>query len=208
MAVHLVSDGGQHWRSTPALLSISGVVPTEPLLLFRVIMLPIFRDRIMSLRIIATGGTFDKCYDPLTGNLIFETSILPAALERARITEPISFDPLLALDSLEMTDQHRAKILAACERSEENKIVIIHGTDTMRETAEVIGQAALQKTIVLTGAMVPYRVASSDALFNLGFAIAVAQLSGSGVFVAMNAQVFAWDSVRKNKAAGVFELNE
>lgn len=162
----------------------------------------------MSLRIIATGGTFDKCYDPLTGNLIFETSILPAALESARITEPISFEPLLALDSLEMTDQHRAKILAACERSEENKIVIIHGTDTMRETAEVIGQAALQKTIVLTGAMVPYRVASSDALFNLGFAIAVAQLSGSGVFVAMNAQVFAWDSVRKNKAAGVFERNE
>ena len=162
----------------------------------------------MNLRIIATGGTFDKCYDALTGNLIFETSILPAALERARITEPISFEPLLALDSLEMTDQHRAKILAACERSEENKIVIIHGTDTMRETAEVIGQAALQKTIVLTGAMVPYRVASSDALFNLGFAIAVAQLSGSGVFVAMNAQVFAWDSVRKNKAAGVFERNE
>jgi len=175
---------------------------------YRVIMLPIFRDRIMNLRIIATGGTFDKCYDPLTGNLIFETSILPAALESARITEPISFEPLLALDSLEMTDQHRAKILAACERSEENKIVIIHGTDTMRETAEVIGQAALQKTIVLTGAMVPYRVASSDALFNLGFAIAVAQLSGSGVFVAMNAQVFAWDSVRKNKAAGVFERNE
>jgi L-asparaginase len=107
-----------------------------------------------------------------------------------------------------MTDEHRAKILTACERSEQTKIVIIHGTDTMRETAEVIGQAALQKTIVLTGAMVPYRIASSDALFNLGFAIAVAQLSHPGVFVAMNAQVFDWDSVRKNKAAGVFERNE
>lgn len=162
----------------------------------------------MSLRIIATGGTFDKSYDPLTGNLVFDSSILPTALTRARITEAISFEPLLALDSLEMTDEHRARILTACERSEQTKIVIIHGTDTMRETAEVIGQAALQKTIVLTGAMVPYRIASSDALFNLGFAIAVAQLSRPGVFVAMNAQVFAWDSVRKNKAAGVFERNE
>lgn len=175
---------------------------------YRAIMLVILRDRIMSLRIIATGGTFDKSYDPLTGNLVFESSILPTALARARITEAISFEPLLALDSLEMTDEHRAKILTACERSEQTKIVIIHGTDTMRETAEVIGQAALQKTIVLTGAMVPYRIASSDALFNLGFAIAVAQLSRPGVFVAMNAQVFAWDSVRKNKTAGVFERNE
>lgn len=99
----------------------------------------------MSLRIIATGGTFDKSYDPLTGNLVFESSILPTALARARITEAISFESLLALDSLEMTDEHRAKILTACERSEQTKIVIIHGTDTMRETAEVIGQAALQK---------------------------------------------------------------
>ena len=159
----------------------------------------------MSLRIIATGGTFDKSYDALTGNLIFVDSVLPAALARARVTTQFSFEPLLALDSLDMTDAHRTQILLACERSEERQIVIIHGTDTMRETAQVIGQARLQKTIVLTGAMVPYRVADSDALFNLGFATAVAQLSAPGVYVAMNGQVFTWDGVRKNKTAGVFE---
>ena len=159
----------------------------------------------MTLRIIATGGTFDKCYDPLTGNLVFDRSVLPTALARARITDPVSFEPLFAIDSLDMNETHRAQICAACERSTEQKIVIIHGTDTMRETAQVLGKAGLQKTIVLTGAMVPYRVASSDALFNLGFAVAVAQLNMPGVFVAMNGRVFSWDRVRKNKTDGIFE---
>ena len=159
----------------------------------------------MTLRIIATGGTFDKCYDPLTGNLIFSESVLPTAITRARITDPVSFEPLMAIDSLDMTDAHRAQILSACQRSPEQNIVIIHGTDTMRETAQVLGEAGLKKTIVLTGAMVPYRMSSSDALFNLGFAVAVAQLSAPGVFVAMNGRAFAWDRVRKNKAAGIFE---
>jgi L-asparaginase len=159
----------------------------------------------MSLRIIATGGTFDKSYDPLTGALVFVESILPTAIARARVTLPVSFEPLLALDSLDMNDAHRAQILSACERSPENHIVIIHGTDTMRETAQVIGQAGLKKTVVLAGAMVPYRIESSDALFNLGFAVAAAQLSAPGVFIAMNGQLFAWDRVHKNKSAGVFE---
>ncbi len=159
----------------------------------------------MSLRIIATGGTFDKHYDPITGQLIFVDSVLPEALARARITDPTRFESLMAIDSLDMNDAHRAQIRSACERSDEQKIVIIHGTDTMRETAQVLGQAGLQKTIVLTGAMVPYRVASSDALFNLGFAIAVAQLNAPGVFVAINGRVFSWDRVRKNKADGVFQ---
>ena len=159
----------------------------------------------MSLRIIATGGTFDKSYDPLTGALVFVESILPVAIARARVTLPVSFEPLLALDSLDMNDAHRAQILSACERSPENNIVIIHGTDTMRETAQVIGAAGLKKTVVLAGAMVPYRIESSDALFNLGFAFAAAQLSAPGVFVAMNGQLFAWDRVQKNKTAGVFE---
>lgn len=159
----------------------------------------------MTLRIIATGGTFDKCYDPLTGNLIFSESVLPTAISRARITDPVSFEPLMAIDSLDMTDAHRAQILSACQRSPEQNIVIIHGTDTMRETAQVLGEAGLKKTIVLTGAMVPYRISSSDALFNLGFAVAVAQLSAPGVFVAMNGRAFGWDRVRKNKAAGIFE---
>ncbi|MFM8464341.1 MAG: asparaginase domain-containing protein [Burkholderiaceae bacterium] len=159
----------------------------------------------MSLRIIATGGTLDKSYDPLTGALVFVESILPKAIARARVTLPVSFEPLLALDSLDMNDAHRAQILSACERSPENHIVVIHGTDTMRETAKVIGQAGLKKTVVLAGAMVPYRIESSDALFNLGFAVAAAQLSAPGVFIAMNGQLFAWDRVHKNKTAGVFE---
>lgn len=162
----------------------------------------------MTLRIIATGGTFDKCYDPLTGELMFSESVIPTAIARARITDPVSFEPLMAIDSLDMTDPHRAEILAACQRSAEQKIVIIHGTDTMRETAQVLGEADLQKTIVLTGAMVPYRISSSDALFNLGFAVAVAQISAPGVFVAMNGRAFAWDRVRKNKTAGIFESAE
>ena len=159
----------------------------------------------MSLRIIATGGTFDKHYDPITGQLVFVDSALPEALARARITDQASVEPLMAIDSLDMNDTHRAQILSACERSAEHKIVIIHGTDTMRETAQVLGRAGLQKTIVLTGAMVPYRVASSDALFNLGFAVAVTQLNAPGVFVAMNGRFFSWDKVRKNKTDGIFE---
>ena len=159
----------------------------------------------MTLRIIATGGTFDKCYDPISGHLTFVDSVLPDALARARLTEPFVFEPLMAIDSLDMNDAHRAQILSACESSVEQKIVIIHGTDTLRETAQVLGKAGLQQTIVLTGAMVPYRVDSSDALFNLGFAVAVAELNPPGVFVAMNGRVFSWDKVRKDKANGVFE---
>lgn len=159
----------------------------------------------MSLRIIATGGTFDKHYDPLTGQLIFADSVIPAALARARITLHYQFDPLMAIDSLDMQDTHRRQILAACERSEESHIVIVHGTDTMRETAALLGRAQLPKTIVLTGAMVPYRIDDSDALFNLGFACAAALLCAPGVQIAMNGQVFPWQTVRKNRSAGVFE---
>ena len=159
----------------------------------------------MSLRIIATGGTFDKHYDPLTGNLIFRDSVLPEALDRARLTSPVSFEPLLALDSLEMQDNHRQLIREACERSAEDRIVIVHGTDTMPETARVLGQAALKKTIVLTGAMVPYQITQSDALFNLGFACAAANLAATGVYIAMNGQLFSWDDVMKNRDRGVFQ---
>ena len=159
----------------------------------------------MNLRIIATGGTFDKHYDPLTGNLIFRDSVLPEALDRVRLTSPVSFEPLLALDSLEMQDNHRQLIREACERSAEDRIVIVHGTDTMPETARVLGQAALKKTIVLTGAMVPYQISQSDALFNLGFACAAANLAATGVYIAMNGQLFSWDDVMKNRDRGVFQ---
>jgi L-asparaginase len=159
----------------------------------------------MSLRIIATGGTFDKHYDELTGILGFADSHLPAVLARARMTIPVELEQLPLLDSLEMRDADRQRVLAACRAAGEQAIVIIHGTDTMRETAVLLGAAALDKTIVLTGAMIPYEIANSDALFNFGFASGIAQTLQPGVYVAMNGQVFTWNNVTKNRAAGVFQ---
>lgn len=159
----------------------------------------------MILRIIATGGTFDKHYDEITGALMFSGSKLPAIIQRARITMPVALEQLPLLDSLDMQDADRQRIKASCTQAQETHIVIIHGTDTMRETAEVLAHAGLAKTIVLTGAMVPYEIADSDALFNFGFAFGVAQTLPNGVFVAMNGQVFAWDKVQKNRQAGIFE---
>src|SRR6266571_3768430 len=127
----------------------------------------------MSLRIIATGGTFDKHYNELTGVLGFADSHLPAVIARSRMTVPVALETLPLLDSLDMQDVDRQRVLAACRAAPEAAIVIIHGTDTMRETAGVLGEAALAKTIVLTGAMIPYEIANSDALFNLGFATGV-----------------------------------
>jgi len=158
----------------------------------------------MSLRILATGGTFDKHYDEIAGKLSFADSHLPEVIRRARLTVPVELDICMLMDSLDMDDSHRQTILAACQASSEKAIVIIHGTDTMRETAEVLGAANLGKTIVFTGAMIPYEIANSDALFNLGFACAAAQLLPPGVHVAMNGKVFPWNDVQKNRTAGVF----
>jgi L-asparaginase len=121
------------------------------------------------------------------------------------MTIPVELELLPLLDSLDMKDDDRQRVLAACRAAGEQAIVIIHGTDTMRETAGVLGEAALDKAIVLTGAMIPYEIANSDALFNLGFAAGVAQVLPAGVYVAMNGQVFTWDNVTKNRAAGVFQ---
>ncbi|GGC95325.1 asparaginase domain-containing protein [Undibacterium terreum] len=161
----------------------------------------------MTLRIIATGGTFDKHYDELAGKLTFGASHLPAVLNRARLTLPVELEVRPLMDSLDMTDVDRQQILQSCQQAPEKAIVIIHGTDTMRETAEVLGAAKLDKVVVFTGAMIPYEIANSDALFNLGFAAGVAQLLAPGVYVAMNGQVFAWDNVQKNRSAGVFVTN-
>lgn len=159
----------------------------------------------MTLRVIATGGTFDKHYDEIAGVLTFGDSNLPAAIKRARIRAPTVFEQLPALDSLDMTDADRLRIRASCERAPERHIVIVHGTDTMRETGELLATAGLAKTIVLTGAMIPYQMADSDALFNLGFAFGVAQTLPHGVHIAMNGQVFAWNNVVKNREAGIFQ---
>jgi L-asparaginase len=159
----------------------------------------------MTLRLIATGGTFDKHYNELTGVLGFSESHLPDVIARTRMTVPVALDVLPLLDSLDMQDADRQRVLASCQGAQEQAIVIIHGTDTMRETAAVLGNAKLAQTIVLTGAMIPYEIANSDALFNLGFACGVAQALPHGVYVAMNGQVFPWDNVTKNRAAGVFQ---
>jgi L-asparaginase len=159
----------------------------------------------MTLRILATGGTFDKHYDEIAGKLTFGDSHLPAVLQRARMTLPHTLELLPLLDSLEMRDADRQRVLASCRRATEASIIVIHGTDTMRETAEVLGAADLGKTIILTGAMIPYEIANSDALFNLGFACGVAQTLAPGVYVTMNGQVFDWNKVPKNRAAGVFQ---
>ncbi len=159
----------------------------------------------MSLRIIATGGTFDKHYNELNGTLGFSDSHLPAVIARARITIPVQLEVLPLLDSLDMQDADRARVLASCQGATEKAIVIVHGTDTMKETAAVLGEAGLARTIVLTGAMIPYSIANSDAMFNLGFASGVAQVLPPGVYVAMNGQIFSWDNVTKNRSAGVFQ---
>jgi L-asparaginase len=157
------------------------------------------------LRLITTGGTFDKRYDPIKGALGFADSHLDTIVTQARMLGPVATEVLMLIDSLDMNDSHRQQILAACKAADEIQMVIVHGTDTMVETAAVLGAAQLGKTIVLTGAMVPFEVAASDALFNLGYAVAAARLAPPGVYVAMNAQLFAWDRVQKNRVLGRFE---
>jgi L-asparaginase len=161
----------------------------------------------MTLRIIATGGTFDKHYNELNGVLGFADSHLPEVIKRARLTVPVELEVVSLLDSLDMQDADRQKVLTACQAAPEKAIVIVHGTDTMPDTAQVLGAAPAtnDKTIVFTGAMIPYEIANSDALFNIGFACGVAQVLPPGVYVAMNGQVFTWDNVTKNRAAGVFQ---
>ncbi len=159
----------------------------------------------VAIRIIITGGTFDKHYDEIKGNLTFKETHLPEILRFVRCTVPIEVELNQLIDSLDMQSATRLSILDSCRRAPEERIVITHGTDTMVETAAVLGEARLGKTIVLTGAMVPYIFNNSDAVFNLGCAVTAVQLQPPGVYIAMNGRVFAWDNVRKNKELGVFQ---
>ena len=159
----------------------------------------------MSVRIFITGGTFDKEYNELTGQLYFKDSHLPEMLELGRCRVPVDFRTLMMIDSLEMTDMDRELIGRHCMDADENQIVITHGTDTMAETARILEDIVKNKTVVITGAMIPYKFGSSDGLFNLGSAMAFAQTLKPGVYVAMNGRYFHWDNVRKNKETGVFE---
>ena len=160
------------------------------------------------LRILVTGGTFDKSYDELGGKLHFAESHVPEMLRLGRSRLDVVVETLMLVDSLEMTDVHRGRVLAACRAAPEDRLIVTHGTDTLELTARAVGAARLPKTIVLTGAMVPYTFGSSDGLFNLGSALSFVQVLPPGVYIAMNGQHFAWDRVRKNKVAGVFEARE
>lgn len=159
----------------------------------------------MKIRLLATGGTFDKVYNELDGNLIFRETHLKEILENVKIKVDCVIETLMMVDSLDMKDEHRKKILERCKSCNENKIIIIHGTDTMKETAELLGKNVKNKTIILTGAMVPYSFIKGDALFNLGCAIASAQSISNGVYVTMNGKIFEWNDVRKNNKIGEFE---
>jgi len=159
----------------------------------------------MAVRIFITGGTFDKEYNELTGQLYFNDTHLHDLLEMGRSRVDTEIRTLMMVDSLEMTDEDRELIVHQCIHCEEDKIVLTHGTDTMADTAKVIAEKVSGKTIVLTGAMIPIKFGSSDGLFNLGSALAFAQSLPPGIYVAMNGRYFTWDNVRKNKQTGMFE---
>jgi L-asparaginase len=159
----------------------------------------------MDVRLFITGGTFDKEYDEIGGRLYFKDTHVREMLERGRCRLDVAVDTLMLIDSLEMTDADRRSILERCRDVAEHQIVITHGTDTMVETARVLGEAGLPRTIVLTGAMIPWAFGSSDGLFNLGSALSFAQALPHGVYVAMNGRWFPWDDVTKNKTLGIFE---
>ena len=159
----------------------------------------------MAIRIFITGGTFDKEYNELNGLLYFKDTHMSELLEKGRSKVPVEIRTLMMVDSLEMTDGDRYLIAHQCHSCDETQIVVTHGTDTMSETAKVLAEKVKNKTIVLTGAMIPIKFGSSDGLFNLGSALAFAQSLPAGVYVAMNGRYFHWDNVRKNKQTGVFE---
>ena len=159
----------------------------------------------MAIRIFITGGTFDKEYNEITGQLYFNDTHMHDLLEMGRSKVPVEIRTLMMIDSLEMTDEDRELIVHQCNNCDENRIVITHGTDTMADTAKVLAQKVKNKTVILTSAMIPIKFGSSDGLFNLGSALAFAQTLSAGVYVAMNGRYFTADNVRKNKQTGMFE---
>mgnify|MGYP005639007571 CR=1 FL=1 len=159
----------------------------------------------MQIQILITGGTFDKEYNELNGELFFRDTHLKKMLAQGRSQLDVNIRSLMMIDSLEMTDADREIILTHCQKSSTDKIVITHGTDTMVETARYLADNLQGKTVVLTGAMIPIVFGSSDGLFNMGAALAYVQTLESGIYIAMNGQYFSYDNVRKNKNKGLFE---
>lgn len=159
----------------------------------------------MAIRILVTGGTFDKDYDELNGRLFFKDTNVGEMLRLGRCRLDLTIRTVMMIDSLEMTDADRAIIVQNCAQAPEDRIVITHGTDTMTETGAAIAREVKGKTIVLTGAMIPYAFGSSDGLFNLGSALSFVQVLPPGVYIAMNGKAFPWDRCRKNRDRGEFE---
>lgn len=159
----------------------------------------------MEIRLFVTGGTFDKEYNELNGQLFFKDTHIHEILKLGRSRLDINIRTLMLIDSLEMTHEDREIIAENCVSCEENRIVITHGSDTMTDTAAFLAEQKINKTIVLTGAMIPYKFGSSDGLFNLGGALAFVQTLPPGVYLAMNGRYFHWDNCRKNKGSGIFE---
>jgi L-asparaginase len=161
----------------------------------------------MTILVLATGGTFDKAYDELRGRLDFRATNVPRMLELGRCRLDVVVRTAMMIDSLDMSEEHRLRILDECRRAPERQIVVTHGTDTMIETAAVLarGLEGTDKTVVFTGAMVPFTFGSSDGLFNLGSALSFVQSLPPGVYIAMNGRCFDWHDCRKNRDLGVFE---
>ena len=163
------------------------------------------RDNIMKIRLFVTGGTIDKVYNQSNGELEFDQTHFPEILSRARVEVDLLIEELLLIDSLDMVDADRELILKKCAKCDERFILITHGTDTMCETARLLGESSIDKTIVLFGSMVPYAVSDSDAFFNFGCALGSLQLLETGVYIAMNGRVLPWNDVEKNKSLGIFQ---
>lgn len=159
----------------------------------------------MKIKILIAGGTIDKVYNELTGELGFGSTHMVEMLNRGRSMVDMLSEVLFLKDSLEMTDADRALILDKCQLCDEQYVLITHGTDTMVDTAKLLGEKIKDKTVVLFGSMIPYSINNSDALFNLGVALSAVQNKENGVYIAMNGQVFDWDNVRKDVDKGLFE---
>jgi L-asparaginase len=159
----------------------------------------------MSIRIFVTGGTFDKEYNEITGQLFFKETHLPEMITRSRVTPRVEVTTLMMIDSLDMAPADRELIANQCNAAKESRIIITHGTDTMAVTAAVLAEKVKGKTVILTGAMIPYKFGSSDGFFNLGCALAFVQTLPAGVYVSMNGRYFTWNNVKKNRETGIFE---
>ena len=157
------------------------------------------------IKIFSTGGTFDKEFNEITGELFFKKTQLYELLEMGRSKLDIKIETLMMVDSLKMSDTERQYIVDKCKKEKTHKIIITHGTDTMVKTAELLAKQIKDKTIILTGAMIPIKFGSSDGLFNLGSAMSFVQVLEPGIYITMNGRYFNWDNVRKNKVQGIFE---